>query len=67
MDFKIVEFNQQKTKTPFGKIDLGSFDQNKSFIENLPSPLFLKLSIYTSENPPTQIELNTGGNKIIKG
>lgn len=67
MSFKLIELNQQKPKTPFGKIDLTSISHENTFLDNLPSPLFLKMSIYSSENPPAPIELNTSGNKILKG
>lgn len=41
-------------------------DQN-SFLSRLPQPLYLRISIYSSENPPSKIELNTSGNRILKG
>lgn len=31
------------------------------------SPIFLRISLYTSENPPAEILLNKSGNKIFKG
>lgn len=48
-------------------MELELYDLNTGLPLYNHSQLFLRICIYSSENPPIEIKFNTAGNKIIKG